>query len=69
MFPSILSILDFLGHPWEFFTPLTALVDDDKQLDDGHKDTSQELLSNALDTTFILSTLLFLLKTFIVSLL
>lgn len=41
MFPSISSILYFLGHPWEFSTPLTALVDDDKQLDDGHKDTSQ----------------------------
>lgn len=69
MFPSISSILYFLGHPWEFSTPLTALVDDDKQLDDEHKDTSQELLGNALDTTFILSTLIFLLKSYIISLL
>lgn len=48
---------------------MTALVYDNKQLDDGHKDTSQELLGNVLDTTFILSTLIFLLKSYIISLL
>lgn len=69
MFASILSVLDFLGHPWEFSTAMTALVYDNKQLDDGHKDTSQELLGNVLDTTFILSTLIFLLKSYIISLL
>lgn len=62
MFPSILSVLDFLGHPREFSTVITALVYDNKQLDDEYKDTSQELLGNILDTTFILSTLIFLLK-------
>lgn len=56
MFSSFLSVLDFLGHPWEFSTVVTALVYDNKQLDDGHKDTGQELLSDTLDTTFILST-------------
>lgn len=48
---------------------MTALVYDNEQLDDEHKDTSQELLGNVLDTTFILSTLIFLLKSYITALL
>lgn len=61
--------LAFLGHPWELSPVVTASVDDEKQQDDRYKDTSQELISVALDITFILSALIFLLKSYIISLL
>lgn len=46
-----------------------ASVDDDKQQDNLYKDTIQELLSIALDITFILFVLILLLKSYIISLL
>lgn len=61
------QILAFLGCPCKFSPAVTAWVNDDKQQDDRYKDTSQELLSIALDITFILSALIFLLKSYIIS--
>lgn len=60
--------LAFLGHPREFSPAVTASVDDDKQQNDRYKDTSQEMLSIALDIIFILPALILFLKSHIISL-